>query len=113
NAVTGHKPNHSSTRNLFRKIPGVPTSVCGNSDPDHQQQNSSHNHDRLKAADAAYSMLDTGSNANCLGIHGRGSRITPATLSDEIADAQLSIAVGRRAYRLASSRYRRGRAFPG
>ena len=32
---------------------------------------------------------------------------------DEIADAQLLIAVGRRAYRLASSKCRRARAFPG
>src|SRR5207248_7855713 len=40
----------------------------------------------------------------------KASRVTPL---DEIADAQLSIAVGRRACRLASSRYRRDRAFPG
>ena len=46
-------------------------------------------------------MLDTGSNANCLGIQERESDSAPVTLSDEIGDAQLSIAVDRRAYRLA------------
>src|SRR5882762_10385172 len=37
-----------------------------------------------------------------------GAKITPG---DEIADARLSIAVDRHAYRPASSKYRRGRAF--
>ena len=70
NCVTGQKPGNRSARNSLGKIPVVPTSVCGNGDRDDQQQNSPHNYDRLKAADAGYSMLDTGSNANCLGIQG-------------------------------------------
>jgi hypothetical protein len=46
-------------------------------------------------------MLDTGSNANCLGIQGREAGIALVTPLDEIGDAQLSIAVDRRAYILA------------